>query len=260
MASYWEIQRIEGTGELLEDLATYVSQPALPERRPAVIVCQEVWGINAHIQNVADRLAEAGYFAVAPALFHREGTSEGVRGTNPILTYGPEDAEARTKYRENLTDDNIIVDINTTIEWLQKHPRVVGDKIGIVGFCVGGRITYLAATACPGLSAATVFYGGFLLQPCGEGPSPFDRTANIQCPVMGNFGDKDQNPTVDVVGQVEAALKEHGKTYDFKIYPGAGHGFFCDERDDYREEAARDAWSRTLGWFQKYLAPVAATA
>ena len=259
MASYWEVLKIDTGGDLQDDLATYVSQPSAPDRRPAVIVIQEVWGINAHIQNIADRLAEAGYFAVAPAMFHREGTSEGVRGTNPILSYGPEDTEARTKYRENMTDENIITDINTTIGWLQKHPRVLGDKIGIVGFCVGGRITYLSASACPGLSAAVAFYAGLLLEPFGEGPSPFDRTSNVGCPVMGNFGAEDRNPTVEVVGQLEQELKKHGKSYDFKIFPGAGHGFMAD-RDSYHEASAKDAWTRTLAWFEKHLSPVAARA
>jgi carboxymethylenebutenolidase len=160
----------------------------------------------------------------------------------------------------DLRDEQIILDINTTIEWLRKNPRVTGDRIGIVGFCAGGRITYLAASACNGLSAAVNFYGGGAMRALGDDPSPFDRTANIMCPVMGNFGELDQNPSPDEVRQTEAEFKKHGKTYDFKIYPGAGHGFFCDERSDYREEAAGDAWNRTLEWFQRYLTPVAASA
>jgi carboxymethylenebutenolidase len=268
MASSWEILKVRSTDDLLEDMATYVSQPASPERRSAVIVIQEIFGVNSNIQATADRLAAAGYFAVAPALFHRENMTEGVRGTNPIYGYGPygghepdeKDAEARTKAIANFNDDNIILDVNTTIEWLKRHPRVQGDGIGIMGFCFGGRVTYLAASSCPGLSAASVFYGGNILQARGDGPSPVDRTANLQCPVLGNFGELDQNPTVDDVRQIEAELKSHGKTHDFKMYSGAGHGFYCDERNDYHEASAKDAWERTLAWFQKYLATVAATA
>ena len=267
MPSYWEIQRVPTSGDLLDDMNTYVSQPGEPGKRPAVIVIQEVFGVNSNIRSIADRFAEAGYFAVAPALFHREGTTEGVRGTNPVFSYAglagfpsdPPEVEARRRAVANLTDENIILDINTTIDWLTRHPRVQGDRVGIVGFCLGGRIVYLAAAACPGIGAASVFYGGNIMGSMGDGPSPFDRTPQIGCPVLGNFGEKDVSPTVDEVKKVEAELQKHGKTYDFKIYPGAGHGFFCDERADYREEAARDAWNRTLEWFQRYLAPVAAS-
>ena len=261
MPSFWEIQRVQSSGDLLDDMSTYASLPNEPGTRPGVIVVQEVFGVNKHIQSVADRFAAAGYFAVAPALFHREGTTEEIRGTNPVFGYGnAPDAQARGRAAANLRDEDIILDINTTIEWLKKHPRVAGDRIGIVGFCAGGRITYLAAAACPGIGAASVFYGGNTMKPWGDGPTPFERTPSIGCPVMGNFGDLDANPTVDDVGKIESELKKHGKTYDFKMYRGAGHGFFCDDRDSYHEASAKDAWDRTLGWFQKHLSQVAAKA
>jgi carboxymethylenebutenolidase len=262
MPSFWEIQRVESSGDLLDDMNTYVSLPNEPGRRPAVIVIQEVFGVNKHIQAVADRVAAAGYFAVAPALFHREGTTEEIRGTNPVYAYGQDapDLETRQRAVANFRDENIILDINTTMDWLRSHPRVLGDRIGIVGFCAGGRITYLAAAACPGLAAAVNFYGGNTMRQWGGGPTPFDRTSRIQCPVMGNFGELDQNPTAEDVKKIEAEFRKYSKTCDFKIYPGAGHGFLCDERDSYHEPSARDAWDRTLSWFQRHLAPVAATA
>ncbi len=258
MASYWEIQRVETGGELLDDMNSYVSQPNVPGRAPAVIVIQEAFGVNKHIQNVCDRFAAAGYFAVAPALFHREGTTEGIRGTNPIYDYS--DMESVRSAMGNLRDDQIILDVNTTIDWLNRLPRVQGDSIGIVGFCMGGRVTYLAAAACPGLAAASVFYGGNIMAPWGDPPIPFARTANIQCPVMGNFGDLDKNPTVEDVAKIEAELRKHGKTADFKVYAGADHGFFCDDRPVYHRASAEDSWTRTIAWFQKHLAPVAASA
>ena len=275
MPSFWEVQRVPSTfegfthGDLQDDMMTYVSQPNVAGRQPAVIVIQEVFGINANIQAITDRLGAEGYFAVAPALFHREGTTEEIRGTNPMYSYAgvagvPDDPpvqEARTRAVGNWKDSEIILDISHTIDWLRTHPRVLGDKIGIVGFCAGGRITYLAAAACPGLSAAVDFYGGNKLVAWGgSGPTPFDRTPNIQCPIMGNYGDQDQNPTADQVRQVEAELQKYNKAYDFKIYPGAGHGFMCDDRPSYHEASVKDAWTRTLGWFQKHLASVAATA
>ena len=175
MASFWEIQRVEAPNDLLDDMATYVSVPNTPGKLPAVIVVQEVFGVNGNIQSIADRFAAAGYFAVAPAMFHREGTTEGIRGTNPVYPY--DDPDARAAAVANWQDDTIILDINTTLDWLRSHPRVMGDKIGIVGFCAGGRITYLAASACPGLAAAVDYYGGNCFRALGSGPSPFDRTA-----------------------------------------------------------------------------------
>ena len=268
MPSFWEVLRVPGSGDLLDDMSTYVSMPNEPGKKPAVIVAQEVFGVNSHIQTVADRFAKAGYIAAAPALFHREDTSEGVRGTNPIFSYagmpgipeGPPMLEARNRAVSNWKDEEITLDLDTLISWLRDHPRVLGERIGIVGFCAGGRISYLAAAACPGLSAAVVFYGGGLWKAFGESPVPFDRTAAIMCPVMGNFGEQDFNPTPEEVGRIETELKKHSKTYDFKIHPGAGHGFLCDERPGFHEPAARDSWERTLSWFQKYLPPVATEA
>jgi carboxymethylenebutenolidase len=259
MASFWEIQRV-GSGELLDDMHTYVSQPDAPGRRPAVIVIQEIFGVSPHIQSIADRFASEGYFAVAPALFHRYNNSEEVRGTNPVFGYGDEDVPERNVARETVSDEGIIEDIDTTITWLKSHPRVDAENIGIVGFCFGGRVVYLTASACPGLKAGSVFYGGNIMRALGDGPSAFERTSNIQCPVLGSFGAEDQNPSPEDVSNIEAELKKHGKTYDFKVYPGAGHGFYCEERASYRKEQAEDAFARTLSWFQKHMAQVAATA
>ena len=154
-----------------------------------------------------------------------------------------------------LDDDQLVEDIDQVIRWTQgdQFRRTNGQKIGIVGYCVGGRIAYLAATSCKGLSAASVYYGGRILAPFGDGPAPIDMTNQIEIPVMGNFGGQDQNPTPDDVATIEAKLKECGVTYDFKSYDDAGHGFNCNDRASYNEAAANDAFSRTVGWFEKYL-------
>ncbi len=253
MPSFWENLRFAGerefddlAGQQGQDMATYVSHPPPSGGTsfPAIIVVQEAFGVTRHIEKVADRFAEAGYAAVAPALYHREHP-------NPKLGY---DDPAVSRYMGGMQDDELIEDINMTINYIQhRFPRTRGQKIGIVGYCVGGRITYLAATSCPGLSAASVYYGGRILLPFGDGPAPIDRSNQIKIPVMGNFGAKDANPTPDEVGQIEAKLKAAGVTYDFKIHPDAGHGFNCDERDDYHEASASDALTRTLSWFDKYV-------
>ena len=252
MASFWETLRVDSGEEILEDMNAYVAQPeAAAARAPAVIVVQEAFGINDNIKSICDRFAAEGYFAVAPALFHREGNTEEVRGTNPVLGYG--DMDQVMAIMGNLRDDQIINDINTTIDWLKVHPRVDASKIGITGFCMGGRVTYLAAAACPGIGAASVFYGGNIMAPWGTPPTPFDRTRSIQCPVMGNFGADDGNPTPDDVAKIQAELEKHGKTVDFKVYPGANHGFMCDDRASHHQASADDAWARTLSWFGAHL-------
>jgi carboxymethylenebutenolidase len=238
MSSQWTTVHVDGS-----QMWSYMSVPDHAGPHPGVVVIQHAPGVDEVIQVLTRRLAMAGYVAIAPALYHREDPDNDPGGR-----------------RGRLKDANIIADVNATIDLLRRHPAVRPDRIGITGFCMGGRVTYLAATACPGLAAASVYYGGSILGTWGAGPSPLDRSAGIQCPIMGNFGDQDQNPTPADVATIEAELTRLGKTYDFKMYAGAGHGFNCDERDSWHEASARDAWTRTLSWFQKYLAPVAASA
>jgi carboxymethylenebutenolidase len=254
MPSFWENLRFAGerefdelAGQQGQDMATYVSHPPPSGGTsfPAIIVIMEAFGVTRHIEKVCDRFAEAGYVAIAPALYHRDHP-------NPKLGY--DEMPAVMQYMGALRDDEIVEDVNVAINYLQnRFPRTSGQKIGIVGYCVGGRITYLAATSCPELSAASVYYGGSILSPFGDGAAPIDLSNQIKIPVMGNFGAKDANPSPDDVAKIEAKLKEAGVTYDFKVYPDAGHGFNCDERADYHEASAQDALSRTLSWFDKYV-------
>ena len=237
MVAYWETLQVDG-----EPMRTYVSMPDVAGPHPGVVVIMEAFGVNGHMQKVTDRLAQAGYVAVCPDLYHRIGP-------DVVLPYG--DPKVR-EVMGQLTDAQIIADGNTAIAYLQQNPQVT-DKIGIVGFCVGGRISYLMAGVHPALAAAVVYYGGRILIPFGAGPAPIERTPHIQCPVLGLFGSLDQNPSVEDVRTIEAALQQAGKTYQFHIYEGAGHGFNCDERASYHPQAAADAWQKTLAWFATYL-------
>ena len=263
MPSFWENLRFSGgnpeqagqsydenEGSESQDMVMYVSHPppSAGSNFPAIIVIQEAWGVTRHIEKVCDRIAAEGYVAIAPAMFHREHP-------NPKLGYGDEDTPARNRYMGALKDDEIVDDINQVIKWTQSKEffRTNNLKVGIVGFCVGGRMTFVAATSCPGLAAASMYYPGRSLLPFGDGPAPIDLSNQIKIPVMGNFGADDANPTPEDVAQIEAKFKEAGVTYDFKSYPGAGHGFNCDERGSYIEAAATDAMARTLSWFDKYV-------
>jgi carboxymethylenebutenolidase len=258
MPSFWENLRFAGDRDFDDlhgyqglDMVAYVSHPPPSEGTswPAVVVVQEAFGVNEHIQKVCDRFAANGYVAIAPAVFHREHP-------NPKLGYTEADMNvAINQYMAALRDDELVADINVTVSFIQKeYHRTMGQKVGIVGYCVGGRITYLAATSCPGLSAASAYYPGRVLVPFGDdNPAPIDLTENIKIPLMGNFGADDANPSPEDVAAIEARVQAAGITYDFKSYPGAGHGFNCDERGSYNEAAAEDAWARTLGWFDQHL-------
>ncbi|MCI0897520.1 MAG: dienelactone hydrolase family protein, partial [Chloroflexi bacterium] len=170
MPSFWENLRFPGVREMDDlsgaqgmDMATYVSHPSPSEGNnfPAIIVIMEAFGVTGHIEKVCDQYAANGYVAIAPALYHRQHP-------NPKLGY--DEMPAVQQYMGALRDDELVEDVNVAIDYLQNHyQRTHGQKIGIVGYCVGGRITYLAATSCPGLSAASVYYGGRILVPFGDG-------------------------------------------------------------------------------------------
>jgi carboxymethylenebutenolidase len=223
----------------------YLTQPEAQGRYPAVIIIQEIWGVNSHIQSVTERLPSLGYVGLAPALFHREGR----------MTLGlHEEMNTALARLGQCNDADIIADVKAAVDYLKAQPFVQADRIGIVGFCFGGRVAYQAACNIPDLKASVVFYGGRILQPLGGGgQSPLEQTSKINAPVLGLFGEEDQNPTPADVAKIEAELKKHGKTYEFHMYPGSGHGFHCDARPSYRPEAARDAWGKTVAWFDKHL-------
>ena len=223
----------------------YLTQPEGDGSHPAVVVVQEIWGVNSHIQFITDRFPAQGYVGLAPAMFHREGR----------MTMGlHEEMDTAIARMGRCTDTNIVADVKAAVDYLKSQPFVQGNRIGIVGFCFGGRVAYLAACNIEDLKASVVYYGGKILAPLGtEGPSPLDQTADIACPVLGLFGEEDANPTPADVATIEAELKRHGKDYEFHMYPGCGHGFNCNGRSSYRPEAAKDAWAKAMAWFDKYL-------
>ena len=233
---------IDVNGQTMEG---YLAQPEADGRHPAVVVIQEIWGVNSHIQFLTDRFPAQGYVGLAPAMFHREGR----------MTMGlHEEMDAAVARMGRCTDDNIVADVRAAVEYLKGQPFVQPDRIGIVGFCYGGRVSYLAACNITDLKASVVYYGGRILAPLGsDGPSPLDQTSGISCPVLGLFGEDDANPTPADVATIAAELDKHGKTYEFHSYPGCGHGFNCNARTSYRPESARDAWSKAMAWFDTHL-------
>jgi carboxymethylenebutenolidase len=204
----------------------------------AVIVIQEAFGVNDHIQDVARRVAAAGHHAVAPAIFHRAGG-----GTAPY-----DDFSQVMPLFEGVSDDGILMDVDATIAHLEAA-GFAPERIGIVGFCFGGRVTFLVA-ARRRLGAAVGFYGGGI---AASGFLPFpaliEESATLQTPWLGLFGDLDQSIPVESVEELRTALA--GAPVDAEVvrYPHAEHGFHCDARPSYHEPSAKDAWARTLDWF-----------
>jgi len=218
---------------------------AVPEGTPrgAVVVIQEAFGLNGHIEDVTRRFATAGYHAVAPDLFHRAGG-----GT---AEYG--DFETVMKLYEGLTSDApILVDVNTALD----QARAAGfsdTQIGIVGFCFGGRVTFLTALEQQ-IGAAVGFYGGGIVTGrFPQFPTLVDRASSLQTPWLGLFGDLDGSIPVEDVEALRTALKAASVDTDIVRYADAKHGFNCDVREEYNATAAADAWQRTLDWFERHL-------
>ena len=213
--------------------------------RGAVIVIQEAFGVNDHITDVADRLAAEGWQAVAPVLFHRVGP-------DPIAPYN--DFSKVLPLFEGLDDDGVLRDLDATVGVLHQH-GFDNPSIGVVGFCWGGRVTFLAALRRP-LGAAVGFYGGGIVTGrFPQFPPLVGECAALQTPWLGLFGDEDQSIPVEDVEVLRDALASSAKVDSVVVrYPGAGHGFHCDARSDgYVEVAAKDGWGRALSWFDTHL-------
>jgi carboxymethylenebutenolidase len=213
-----------------------LAQPAASGPLPAVIVVQEAFGLNDHIKGVGRRLAAEGYVTLAPDLFHRGGVGR---------TAGYDDLPKALKLMGDLTDQGIVEDVAAAVAALEGRQSVLRDRIGITGFCMGGRVSYLAACALPGkIRAAVPFYGGGI---------PVDRTATLEAPVLAFFGEDDPFIPLDQVKALEAETGRCGKSVEVHVYPHAGHGFFCNERESYRPDSAADAWKRLTAFFARHL-------
>ena len=175
---------------------------------------------------------------VAPDLYHSE---EPGNSDDPLTRMG------------RLRDVTIVADVNAAIEHIKGLPEARVDRVGITGYCMGGRVTYLMAAKNADLKAAVVCWGGNIMVPWGEGPAPFDLSKNIDCPILGLFGEEDPNPNPADVAKLDAELSKLGKVHEFHSYPGAGHAFMNEARPSYRPEAAADAWKKCVAWFDKHL-------
>ncbi len=229
---------MSASGEMIDvgGMPAYLARPEDGGTRPAVLVVQEAFGLNDHIKDVARRVAAEGYVALAPDLFHRGGKGRTARY---------DDLPKALELMGALRDDEIVADLANAIAYLERQGGVKTGRIGITGFCMGGRVSFLAACALPDkITAAVPYYGGGI---------PIDRTAALRAPVLAFFGDDDPFIPMDQVEKLKAEAARLGKQVEVVVYPGAPHGFFCDERDSYRPAAAADAWEKTKAFFKRHL-------
>ena len=214
----------------------YLARPAGDAPAPAVLVIQEAFGLNDHIKDVTRRIAGEGYVALAPDLYWRGGEGRTVRYDQLPEAIG---------LMHSLKDVEIVADLRSAIGYLEKQAFVRADRIGITGFCMGGRVSYLAACELPDkIKASVPYYGGGI---------PADKTEKLRCPVLAFFGEKDAFIPLDSVEQLKAEAKRLGKNVEVVVYPGADHGFFCNERASYQKAAAEDSWQRLKAFFAKHL-------
>lgn len=217
---------------------------ARPDGQPrgGVVVIQEAFGVTEHIADVAERFAAEGYRAVAPHLFYRTGA--------PVLDY--DDRDAIWPHMQSLTMPGLLDDLDATVGFLDDAGLDAG-RVGAVGFCMGGSVTFLAA-AKRRLGAAVSFYGGGVKEGRFGMPPLVDMGAELQTPWLGLFGDEDPSIPVADVEELRERVAKAGVPTEVVRYPGAGHGFHCDARPAaYHEAAAKDGWARTLDWFGRYL-------
>lgn len=225
----------------------YLARPGGAGSRPAVLVFMEIFGVNAHIREVSERVAREGYVALAPDYFHR--TLPGAE-----LAYDDAGFEQGIKAMQALDADEMVQDARDAIAWLRAREEVGPSRIGAMGFCIGGHMTYL--TACETeVAAAAAFYGGGIAAPRGPGgkPSTLSRTPGIGGRLLALFGAEDSMIPPEQVEQVQNALREADVRHEVVVYDGAGHGFFCDQREAYHPEAAADAWERVKRLFAQEL-------
>ncbi len=226
----------------------YLARPVEPGEYPAVLVFMEIFGVNSHIRDVTERVAREGYVALAPDFFHRTG---------PGVEYGYDEAgmNGGIALAGQLKADELVADARATMSFLKRKNYVRADRIGAMGFCVGGHVTYL--TACEmEIKAAASFYGGGIAGPQGFGgqASTLGRTSGMSGRTLCFFGEKDAYIPMDQVDAIRSALDTSNIPNEVVVYPGADHGFFCDQRDSYNKAAAEDAWEKVKALFAAELA------
>ncbi|MHA1108393.1 MAG: dienelactone hydrolase family protein [Alphaproteobacteria bacterium] len=229
------VDKIEVDGGSMD---VYVAEPAGDGPHPAMLLTFHRGGMDDFTRERADRLAEAGYVAVAPDFYHRRPDGE--------------DSLESVTHR---LDVDVLNDINATVAHLQGFDNTDSERIGIVGHCMGGRVSLVGASANPAFKACVVYYGGNMFGGWGDGmPTAFDRLKDISCPVIGFYGNDDSNPSPEHVDQIDSEMTAHGIEHEFHRYDGAGHAFQNHTSEkSYRPEATKISWARMLEFLAEKL-------
>ena len=228
------------------EIAAYLAAPTTEGFYPGIVVLQEIFGVNAHIRDVTERIASLGYVALAPALFQRfaPGFETG---------YTPEDIEIGRNYAQQTKASELLSDIQAAIDFLKNQPQVKKDALGCIGFCFGGHVAYLAATLSD-IKATASFYGaGITTRTPGGGSPTVTRSPEISGTLYAFFGMEDASIPSEQVDQIQAELDKYQVAHRIFRYNGADHGFFCDHRASYNPEAAADAWGQVKQLFGQQL-------
>ena len=225
-------------------MPAYRAAPAGKVNAPVVLVVSEIFGVHEHIADVARRFARAGYFALAPELFVRQGDAG---------SYG-EIAKLVAEVINKTPDAQVMGDLDASVAWA-KGQGAAADKLGITGFCWGGRTTWMYTAHSPAVKAAVAWYGPVARSYFAGDKSPLDQVARIKAPVLGLYGGADPGIPNDTVDKMRDALKAAGNTAsELVLYPDTPHAFHADYRPSYRKEQADDGWKRCLAWFGRHLA------
>src|SRR5712671_3818208 len=225
------------------DMPVYFARPAGVANPPVILVAMEIFGLHEYIRDVTRRLGKLGALAVAPDYYFRKGDLTKVTEMPALFPI----VNAKT-------DAELFADLDATVAWAKSQGGNT-DRLGIMGFCRGGRTVWEYVAQNPGLKAGVAFYGTVVDPPAQAEiwpKSPMQRAAEMKAPVLGLYGEADQGIPGAQVEAMKAALTAAGKTAEFKIYPGAPHGFHADYRPSYRKEAAEAAWNEMISWFKKY--------
>lgn len=232
-----------GTAKIGGGMPAYFARPKELAKPPVILVAMEIFGLHEYIKDVVRRLGRLGALAIAPDYYYRLGdlTSIGdIQKLMPLVN--------------SKSDVELFSDLDATIEWANSVGGDTG-RLGIIGFCRGGRTVWEYCATNSAIKAGVAFYGS-LLDPASQKSiwpkSPIELAAELKAPVLGLYGGEDQGIPVAQVEQMEAALRAAHKVAEFKIYSGAPHGFHADYRPSYRPEAADDAWRRTAAWFKRW--------
>jgi carboxymethylenebutenolidase len=221
-------------------IPAYRAMPAEGGRFPVILVVQEIFGVHEHIKDICRRLAKLGYLAIAPEMYARQGDVSKLEGIPEII-----------KIVSKVPDAQVMSDLDATVAWAQASNKADIAKLGITGFCWGGRIVWLYGAHNPNLKAGVAWYGRLVGQADDLHPKhPVDVAASIKAPILGLYGAADNGIPVATVETMRTAMKDAGKTAEIIVYPDTPHAFFADYRPSYRKDQAEDGWKRMLEWFK----------